>query len=521
MMRVGAIAVGLFTAAFLIGATQAQEAPSEPPFRAVLCNMNCLDAGNIVPAPPITDPAQDGGKHRLVVLTDMGADNDDSQSLVRLLLYSNEIDIEGLVATTSTFMMDRTNPWLIEDALKAYSQVRPNLVRHDPHYPTAEYLSSITKGGVPKFGLGGVGPGKDSEGSALLIAALKKNDSRPLWVSIWGGANTLAQALWRLRSTENAEALKSLVSKLRVYAIGDQDDSGFWIRREFPTLFWITPTGFNTGINSVDPSSNPEMISPGWLAKNIQQGHGPLGVVYPDIAYGMEGDTPAFLSLIPNGLNDPSHPNYGGWGGRFALYRPPVLPFNKTRPDGVPSQSVVVPVPDTRPIWTASEDQYTGPMARVSRRAAGPAAEADQKLLPKSAGVTLWRWREDFQNDFAARMEWTTKPYSETNHPPSVVLAKNTPAEFTVHSGREFHLNASGSYDPDNDSISYYWFEYVEGGDLAEPINITQFSQVLADFPVRAPKVDSPKTVHFICRVVDRGTPPLARYRRVIVHIVP
>lgn len=520
-MRVGNIALGLSTAVFLIGSSLAQEAASEPPFKGMPCNMNCLDRGNVVPAPPLTDPGQDGGRHRVVVLTDMGADNDDSQSLVRLLLYSNEIDIEGLIATTSTFMMDRTNRWLIDGALKAYSQVRPNLLKHDPRYPTAEHLFSITKSGAPEYGLGGVGSGKDSEGSSWLIAAMKKNDPRPLWVSIWGGANTLAQALWKMRSTEKPETLQSLVSKLRVYAIGDQDDSGFWIRREFPTLFWITPTGFNTGINSVDPGSNPEMIAPAWLAKNIQQGHGPLGVVYPDTAYGMEGDTPAFLSLIPNGLNDPSHPNYGGWGGRFALYTPPVLPFNKMRPDGVPSQSVVVAVPDTRPIWTASEDQYPGPMARVPRRPLGAAAPASQAPMPKNAGVTVWRWREDFQNDFAARMEWTTKPYSETNHPPVVVLAANTPAELTVHSGQEFHLNATGSHDPDHDSISYYWFEYVEAGDLAEPINITQFSQVLADFPVRAPKVDTPKTVHFICRVVDRGSPPLARYRRVVVHIVP
>src|SRR4051794_1701944 len=436
-MRLGEFALGIFTVILPIGATQAQEAPSGPPFKSVPCNMNCRDTGTTVPAPPITDPAQDEGRHRLVVLTDMGADNDDSQSLVRLLLYSNEIDIEGLIATTSTFMMDRTNRWLIDSTLKAYSRVRPNLLKHDPRYPTAEHLSSITKSGIPEYGLGGVGPGKDSEGSRLLIAALKKNDPRPLWISIWGGANTLAQALWKLSSTEKTEALKSLVSKLRVYAIGDQDDSGFWLRREFPTLFWITPTGFNTGINSIEPGSNPELISPAWLAKNIQQGHGPLGVVYPDIAYGMEGDTPAFLSLIPNGLNDPSHPNYGGWGGRFALYTPPVLPLNKMRPDGVPSQSVVVPVPDTRPIWTASEDQYTGPMARAPRRPRGAAASADQTPLPKNAGVTLWRWREDFQNDFAARMEWTTNPYSETNHPPFVVLAENTPGEFTVHSGQE------------------------------------------------------------------------------------
>lgn len=497
----------------------AQESPHEPPFKNVPCNMNCLDKDHVIATVHENESLRDEDRHRLFVLTDMGADNDDSQSMVRLVLYSNEIDIEGLVATTSTFMMDRTNPWLIEKVIKAYSQVRPNLLQHDSRYPTGEYLSSLIKSGSSEYGMGGVGPGKDSEGSSMLISALKKNDSRPLWVAIWGGANTLAQALWKIRATEKPESVKALVLKLRVYAIGDQDDSGFWIRREFPSLFWITPIGFDTGLNSADPGSSPEMISSAWLVKNIQQGHGPLGEVYPDIAYGMEGDTPSFLGLIPNGLDNPSHPGYGGWGGRFALYLPPLPPPLPVIPN-FRWQSVVTPVPETRPIWTASSDQYNGPMVRRPFRLPGSVAE-DKSVLPKNAGVTLWRWREDFQNDFAARMDWTTKPYKEANHQPVAILAQNTPPEFTVHSGQEFHLNATGSYDPDHDSISYYWFQYVEAGDLPEPVNLAPFSPVLADLPVTAPKVDSPKTIHFILRVTDKGTPPLSRYRRVIVHVLP
>ena len=50
-----------------------------------------------VPALGVSEP-----KQRLIVLTDIEADPDDSQSLVRLLLYANQIDIEGIVATTST-----------------------------------------------------------------------------------------------------------------------------------------------------------------------------------------------------------------------------------------------------------------------------------------------------------------------------------------------------------------------------------------------------------------------------------
>jgi hypothetical protein len=518
-MRKCAVVHSLIFTLISCTAVWAQVVHSNPPFESTPCNMNCLDKGNIVAAPKSNDPALDRGRHRLIVLTDQGADNDDSQSMVRLVLYSNDIDIEGLVATTSTFMMDHTNPWLIERTIKAYAQVQPNLLKHDSHYPSAEYLKSLIKSGSPEYGLGGVGPGKDSDGSELIIAALKKKDLRPLWVTVWGGPNTLAQALWKIRATEKPEAAQKLIAKLRVYSIGDQDNSGYWIRQEFPALFWIAPTGFGSFRAAPIPDMHSEMTSPEWIAKNIQQGHGPLGEVYPDIAYGMEGDTSSFLNLIPNGMNDPSHPNHGGWGGRFELYTPKPLHMSLPGVRAGRSQNMVVPEPETRPFWASAEDQYTGPMAQKANWLREP--DKDRAALPKDAGVPRWRWREDVQNDFAARMEWSTKPCNEANHPPVAVLAEDTPDEFTVHSGQEFHLNATGSYDPDHDSISFYWFQYVEAGDLPEPVSVNPFSQALADLPVVAPEVDSPKTIHFICRVTDKGTPPLSRYRRVIIHVVP
>ena len=54
-----------------------------------------------------------------------------------------------------------------------------------------------------------------------------------------GGANTLAQALTQVRGTRTPAELERFVSKLRVYAISDQDDAGAWIRREFPALHYI------------------------------------------------------------------------------------------------------------------------------------------------------------------------------------------------------------------------------------------------------------------------------------------
>lgn len=43
--------------------------------------------------------AQPTPKLRVLVLSDMEADVDDSQSMVRFLAYANEFDIEGLMAT--------------------------------------------------------------------------------------------------------------------------------------------------------------------------------------------------------------------------------------------------------------------------------------------------------------------------------------------------------------------------------------------------------------------------------------
>jgi len=175
---------------------------------------------------------------RLIVLADMEADPDDTQSLIRLLLYTNEINLERLVATTSVHQKTRLAPESISRLIGEYKKVRPNLARHDPAYPTAEALLRIVDTGQPGYGMAAIGRGKDSPGSRRIIAALDRRDDRPLWIGGWGGPNTLAQALLTLRATRTPADLKRLIAKLRVYTISDQDDTGPWIRREFPDLFY-------------------------------------------------------------------------------------------------------------------------------------------------------------------------------------------------------------------------------------------------------------------------------------------
>ena len=64
---------------------------------------------------------------RLIVLTDIEADPDDTQSLVRLLLYSNSIDVEGLIATTSVWQKTRVAPESIRRVIGAYGEVQPEV----------------------------------------------------------------------------------------------------------------------------------------------------------------------------------------------------------------------------------------------------------------------------------------------------------------------------------------------------------------------------------------------------------
>jgi hypothetical protein len=450
---------------------------------------------------------------RLLVLTDVENEPDDSESLVRLMLYANVIDLEGLVATTSIHMQTGLAPESIRRVIDAYGQVRTNLLVHEPGYPEAATLRALVKSGQPAYGMAAVGEGRDTEGSDWIIHALERPDDRPLWVTAWGGPNTLAQALFKLRATCSADKLQRLVAKLRVYTISDQDDSGAWIRKNFPDLFYIvSPGGYGaatwTGMNHAEPGLDNTTVSNRWLAEHIQQGHGPLGAVYPDVAYGMEGDTPSWLGLIPNGLNAPGHPDWGGWGGRYELSIPALETLDpKGFNGGVPIE------PETRPIWTNAVDEYAPPVPGEY----GQSVRAGEKPL-KGFGLTVTRWRDDFQNDFAARMDWTTKPYAGANHPPVPKLAHADAV--TVKSGERFVLDARGSTDPDGDSLSYWWFQYPEAGTYRGKIAI-QGSPNIWHVGFVAPKVTQPETAHFILRLTDKGTPALTRYKRVIVTIIP
>ena len=449
-----------------------------------------------------------GTKSRVIVLTDIENEPDDAMSLVRFLTYSNQWDVEGLIATTSIHQKSQIATWRIREIVDAYAQVRDNLLKHESGYPSADYLHSIIKEGWVGYGMNAVGEGMDSDGSELIIQAVDREDDRPVWVLVWGGPNCLAQALWKVKNTRTDNAVKDFVRKLRVYTISDQDDSGPWIRKNFHELFYIASPGYHpfgayhhstwSGIGGDKfhgrfCGADYSIVDNPWLDRNIRS-KGALGAQYPQMKFMMEGDSPTFLYLIDNGLGNPDHPDWGSWGGRYEYYQPRTERWFLE--------------PETRPFWADAIDEVMGV----------------DSCWHTSNQATIWRWREAFQHDFVARMDWCVKPYAEANHPPVAKLAHDS--GLTAKVGDRIELSAKGSTDPDGNELSYQWFYYPEAGSFrissgrtGNPINITNFNQSQAWFVV--PQSQRLGTIHIILAVTDHGVPALTRYQRVIINVTP
>lgn len=447
-------------------------------------------------------------KLRVLVLTDIENEPDDAMSMVRFLTYSNQWDVEGLVATTSVHQRNKTAAWRIREIVTAYGKVRDNLQKHEPGFPSTKHLLSVIKEGLPDYGMNAVGEGKDSAGSEWLIRVVDKADSRPVWIPVWGGPNVLAQALWKVRATRTPAALWKFVSQLRVYTISDQDDSGPWIRKNFPQLFYITSPGMSSlgayhsatwsgisGDSFHGRFTGPDfsIVDNPWLDEHIRK-KGPLGAQHPHTDYLMEGDSPSFLFLVQTGLGNPEHPDWGSWGGRYEFYTPPLRKWHLEA--------------ETRPFWTDAEDEVMG---------------VDGKWYTSNQ-ATIWRWRSAYQNDFRARMDWTvTGSYAKANHPPLAKLGHAS--ELNAKVGDRVELSAEGSRDPDGNALSYQWIYYPEPGTYTlstartgMPLKIEDADKAKAWFTVPQ-KYGRLGTMHIILAVTDNGTPALTRYKRVMITV--
>lgn len=243
---------------------------------------------------------------RVLVTTDIGGtDPDDFQSLVHLLLCTDQLELEGLVS--SPFGPGRRIHILevIEQYERDYAQLR----RHAAAYPRPAALRAISKQGA-LASPGEAGVGQASEGSRWIIRCARKADKRPLHVLVWGGIEDLAQALH-----DDPEILP----KLRVYFIGGPNklwsvDAYNYVEQQHPALWMIeansTYRGWFVGGRQDGEWGNQEFVT------RRLAGRGALGDYFASHLKGTikMGDSPAVGWLLKGNPADPGQP---GWGGRF------------------------------------------------------------------------------------------------------------------------------------------------------------------------------------------------------------
>jgi len=450
-------------------------------------------------------------KPRVIVTSD--AEIDDECSFVRCLLYANDFDIEGIISTSSQYHA-HDHRWAGDDwyvkYLEAYTEIYPNLVKHDSRYPTPEYLKSITfLGNVDTEGeMKKVTPGSEH----IVKVLLDETDDRPIWLQAWGGMNTIARALKTIEE-DHPDKMEYMAKKCRFFFIWEQDKTyqeyikPKWGKYNILTIISDQFVAFAYFWKDILPAEQKKFLVGSWMNENIKKNHGPLCALYKSFKKGeksgfddgdfrSEGDSPSYMHEIPVGLRNLDNPDWGGWGGRYVKVRDntwldPVIEEGYTYPEGR---------------WYTSTAWGRN---RIKKKIKND-AELTTYLKP------IWRWMEAFQNDFASRADWCVKSYKEANHPPVVKLAHAL--DLKVQPGQKVSLSASGTTDPDGDELTYRWWQYQQADTYEGAIDIVNARKQDASFTVPG-HGGKGKTIHIICEVTDKGTPQLTRYQRVVVEI--
>ena len=466
-------------------------------------------------------------KSRVIVLTDMLNEPDDSQTMVRLLIYANKFDIEGLIAVSSCHQFagkkdlieDRNNvhPEEIVKRIKAYSKVLPKLREHENNWPSEAFLLKKVGSGPAGYGMSDVGKGKSTSGSKLITQALLKEDDRPLYVCINAGANCLAQALIDLHEIADSSTFRNCIKKLRVYDDAGQDDAGAWIANTYPQIHYQRSQlqVFNF-MSEKGPVTWDSTLTPGegqhkWAAKHVQKKHGPLGELYPTrfkwkqpgIYHTLEGGgTSTWIGHVNHGLYVPEEMTWGGWGGRFENEKQKNILADQLKwADMVETENPFKPFY----MYPQAKDNWTDPLTGIHYN---------------DIGTPIYRWRKAYQNDFQARMDWCIEEYENANHNPVAAFGhdKSDGIIFITASPKErIELNAALSSDPDNDSLNFRWFIYPEAGSYRNEITIKDSSKPLTYISIPEDAIN--KQIHVILEVSDNNPiVSLFDYRRIVIN---
>jgi hypothetical protein len=507
--------------------------------------------------------AQNEQKPRVIVTTD--PELDDSNSLLRYLLYSTDFRTEGLVYASSQFHWkgDGTGKkwavpnreyfrfglnlcpceswrWaaeerFIDDAADLYERVYPNLSVHRADYPSPAALRSKIRWGNVEFD-GDIS--KDTPGSNLIRDVLLDDDPAPVYLLAWGGASTIARALKSIQDryarTADWPAVNAKVSRKAILVLsGDQDDTyATYIRPNWPGIRSLATgqAGVNLAYGAFVFASreNAPYFAADWTRENVSN-QGLLGAHYRVWGdgkqmvkgdrfdyFGLTGKTTGELRAMGYAVWLPPRPKgeFLGEGDTFTFLNLIANGLNAYREETPGGWAGRVSVnPSSARLATASADTAAAPSLEAflrSLEAIGPEGPSTRPPSPQP------NFTPAAQNDFAARMKWAGTPtYARANHEPKVTLRSS--ARVFARPGEAIPLDATTS-DPDGNTVTVRWWRWKDVDTYPGEISIPEPTALSTH--LRIPNDATPgQTIQVVVEATDNGTPALTRYQRVVVSV--
>lgn len=499
---------------------------------------------------PLETP-QDG-KPRVVITAD--PELDDSNSLIRYLLYTADYTTEGLIYASSQFHWKgdglgttlsvpgreytrfglnlcpctswRWHPEerFIDDAVDAYADAYPNLRVHDPDYPRPELLRSKIRWGNVEFD-GEMA--KDTPGSDLIRSLLLDDEDSPVYLHAWGGQSTIARALKSIEEqfggTPQWNAIRvKVVRKAVIHASGDQDDTyAKYIRPAWPEIrYRQVAGGTSLGYNAQSRVSEQDAayFSAEWTETNISS-RGTLGALYRVWGDGkqmVERDVFDYFGIAGKSADELKREGYVVWT--------PIHPQGSFLGEGDTHTFVNLIDNGLRGYreqsfggWggyaqIAEVRSFTEGFAALEGFAANPGTRQQLPRAPTHPFLAA------AQRDFAARLVWATTPtFAAANHAP--LLAARGSQFVAARRGAAVKLRVKPG-DPDRDDVAIKWWRWDEADSYTGAVQLDALEGDTTSFDVPADAAPG-QTIHVIAEATDDGSPVLTRYERFVIAVSP
>ena len=485
---------------------------------------------------------------RIIITAD--PELDDNNSLIRFLLYSSDVQIEGLIYASSQFHwkgdgngtkwfvpgreyarfgLDKCpcESWrwspdekFIHNAVDAYERVYSNLKIHNANYPRPEDLKSKIRYGNIEFD-GDFS--KDTPGSELIKSLILDDKPGKLFITAWGGQSTIARALKSIQDqyehTTQWDAIRGKIfRKVVLLPSGDQDDT--YAKYIKPNWSGIEYRQFTSGPNygyGAQLRAKPEdapLLTPSWMKANVLD-RGPLGSLYRVWGDGkqmVKGDIMDYFGLTGHTDEQLRKMGYAVWM--------PVQPKNSWLGEGDNHTFMNMLANGLQAFEDPTFGGWGGRGTQTQNFSFNMTDTSQQAMVNVLSSMnqnegTYPNFFPAAQHDFAARMKWSVTPkYSDANHEPVVKI--EGPQHVMASPGETIRLNGKVS-DPDNDKISIKWWQFKVGsfrGDVS--ISNANAEQCRVTIPQDA---KGGQTIHLILEVSDSATPPMVRYQRVVVTV--